>query len=105
MEGTIGANGDACWDRRAWLNVCCACIEFLDHVNEKEFGADGRLEHVVETTGEAVIYLAEIHRLYSFTSKCWTDWRTGTGLTSSHDQFHYLVRSCACFRHVVMQDM
>jgi hypothetical protein len=36
-------------------------------------------------------YLAKVHALDSFASQCWADWRTGTSLSGSYDQFHKLV--------------
>lgn len=36
-------------------------------------------------------HLAKVHTLHTFTSQCRTDWRTGTGLASAHDELDDLV--------------
>lgn len=45
-------------------------------------------------------YLAEIHRLYSLTSKRRAHWRARRCLSCSYYQLHYLVCCRACLRHV-----
>jgi hypothetical protein len=47
-------------------------------------------------------YLAEIHTLHTFTSQCRADRRTGTRLSSAHNQLDDLICCGACFRHVVL---
>lgn len=34
-------------------------------------------------------YLAKVHRLHTFTSQRWANWRAGTGLPGAHDELHH----------------